>query len=107
MYANPTSVCSDPTEIPKGGTSMRESLIRKRTVSHSSAPPSPSRGSRPPSPAMDISKPASGGVIPPPESSGPAPDIGAGMSNEGNVAPELEVHHVGADTSAPNIERDL
>src|SRR4051794_36380392 len=94
-------------ESPKGASSMLDSPLRKKTASHSSAPPSPSWMSRPPSHAADISQQASGGVILPPESFILVPDIGAGVTSEGNVAPEHEVHHAGADMPALDIERDL
>ena len=92
---------------------MMESPLRKKPPGRSSAPSSPSRTSRASSP-VEVPPPVrpnlvvqpSGSVIVLPDSSAPVPDIGAGLTSEGNVAPELEVHHAGVDMSAPDSDMD-
>ena len=99
-------------EVPADATSMLDSPnIRKRTSGQTSAPTSPSRTSRPSSPLQAVTqvrpnlvKQPSSSVILLPDASMLAPDIGAGVTNEGNVAPEREVHHAGADLSTSDIE---
>ena len=104
----PTSVFRDPMEVPKGPSSMLDSPLRKKVSGRTSAPSSPFRTSRPSSPLKMPSpiRPGlvvqpSGSVILLPDLSTPVPDTGAGITSEGTVAPELEVHHARVDMSAP------
>ena len=101
-------------EVPKGPSSMLDSPLRKKAPGQTSAPPSPTRTSRASSPLKipspirpDLVVQPSGSVILLPDSSTPVPDTGAGITSEGTVAPEFEVHHAGADMSALDANMDL
>ena len=101
-------------EIPKGPSSMLESPLQKKASGRTSAPSSPSRSSRASSPLRvpspvrpDLVVQPSGSVILLPDLSTPVPNTGAGITSEGTVAPESEVHHAGVDMSAPDANKDL